>query len=202
MVFFDLFSGLSLANGLFEQVAGYMGKIMQRFRKILLVAVLGVVAFFALMGAKWYNTTVNDPIHPERGVYGMDGLEIWIDINARMPDFAREWGCKTLRDREKLVLGGQNTKPPYSCQEGFSWAAANATVAYDVIVKANVDQSSVGLSADKAQALRVCFDAKMAAAVTAEDIEQTNDDVASDAARKVVMAVSESARACKKEIGG
>ena len=175
---------------------------MASLRKIGSFAAVGGVAFVAMILGKWYHTAAMETIHPKRGVYGMDGMEIWIDINARMPDFAREWGCKTLRDREKVVLGGQNTMAPYSCQEGFSWAAAQAVVAYDVIVNANLDQSSVGMGAEKVQALRLCFDAKMAAEVTPDEIAQTNDDVASDAARKVVMAASQSARACKAEIGG
>lgn len=166
---------------------------------MVVVALLVVVAFFGMIIGKWYHTAAMETIAPQRGVYGMDGLEIWIDINARMPAFARDWGCKTLRGREAVVLGGQNTMAPYSCQEGFGILPDLA--AYDSIVKANLDQYAAGLSAEKAQGLRRCFDGKMAVAVTPEDIAAVNASVVGDAAKKVIVAVSESARTCKSELG-
>lgn len=137
-------------------------------------------------------------IDPNRGVYGMGGMEIWIDINARMPTFAREWGCKTLRDREKLVLGGQNTMAPYRCQDGFGTMPDMA--AYDVIVEANLDQAAAGISTQAAQALQLCFDAKMAMVVTPDDIASVNALVVGEATQKVIMAVGAAVRACKAEV--
>ncbi|MFZ1468170.1 MAG: hypothetical protein WAT09_04240 [Paracoccaceae bacterium] len=171
---------------------------MTKIKKIILLMVFAVVGFFALMVGKWYNTAMYEEIDPKRGVFGMDGMEIWIDINARMPAFAREWGCKTLREREKAVVGW-NSYPPYSCQEGFGTLPELGN--YDSIVKANLDQMAAGLSTQSTASLRSCFDARMAAAVTPEEIAALNDDVVADSAKKVILAVNQSARECKTELG-
>jgi hypothetical protein len=166
--------------------------------KIVQIGALAAVAFVGLIGGKWYYTAAMEPIHPDRGVYGMDGLEVWIDLNAAMPDFAREWGCKTLRDREKAALG-DNSLPPYGCQPGF--AEMVDVSAYQGAADANLAQAVNGLDAAKAEAVKACFDTRMAAAVTPEEIQGMNDfDQA--VMSKVVMAISESARACKAEVAG
>ena len=169
---------------------------MASIGKIVLIGALAVVALVGLIGAKWYYTSASGPIHPERGVYGMDGMEIWIDINARMPAFAREWGCKTLRDREKAVLGW-NSLPPYSCQPGFGEMADVS--AYQSAVDANLAQAVNGLDTAKAEVVKSCFEAKMAAAVTPEEIQAMNDfDQA--VMSKMVIAINQTARACKTEV--
>ena len=174
---------------------------MASAKKIVGLAAVAAVAFVGLIGAKWYHTTTSEAIDPQRGIFGMDGLEIWIDINARMPAFARNWACNTLLAREEPVIGGKRAPHlrPYSCQPGFG--SMQDVSAYETIVNANLGQATAGLDAAKAQALRACFDAAMASAVTPEDIAAANDDVASDAAKKVVIAASEQARACKAEMG-
>lgn len=162
------------------------------------IGALAVVAFVGLIVGKWYYTAAMEPIHPDRGVYGMDGLEVWIDLNAAMPDFAREWGCKTLRDREKAAMGG-NSLPPYGCQPGF--AEMEDVPAYQSAVNANLAQALNGLDAAKAEALKACFDAKIAAAVTPAEVQGMNDfDQA--VMSKVVLAINETARACKAEVAG
>ena len=171
---------------------------MASIGKVVQIGALAVVAFVGLIGAKWYYTAAREPIHPERGVYGMDGMEIWIDINARMPTFAREWGCKTLRDREKAVLGW-NSLPPYSCQPGFG--EMEDVSAYQAAADANLAQAVNGLDAAKAEAVKACFEAKMAAAVTPEEVQAMNDfDQA--VMSKMVLAINEAARACKAEVAG
>jgi hypothetical protein len=128
----------------------------------------------------------------------MDGMEIWIDINARMPAVAREWGCTTLRDREKAVLGW-NSLPPYSCEPGFGKLADKT--AYQSAADANLAQAVNGLDAAGAEAVRACFEARMAAAVTPEEIQAMNDfDQA--VMSKMVIAINENARACKAEVAG
>ena len=156
------------------------------------------MAFGGLIEAKWYYTAASEPIHPQRGVFGMDGMEIWIDINARMPAFAREWGCKTLRDREKAVLGW-NSLPPYSCQPGFG--EMEASTAYQTAVDANLMQAVNGLGASEAEAIKACFEAKMAAAVSPEEI-QAMDDFDQAVMSKMVIAINQNAGACKAEIAG
>jgi hypothetical protein len=172
-------------------VVASIGKIVQ-------IGALAAVAFVGLVGAKWYYTAASEPIHPERGVYGMDGMEIWIDINARMPSFARDWGCKTLRDREKEVLGW-NSLPPYSCQPGFG--EMEDRTAYQTAADANLAQAVNGLEAAMADAVKACFEAKMAASITLDEIQAMNqfDQVVMT---KVVTVINQNARACKAEVAG
>ena len=70
---------------------------------------------------------------------------------------------------------------------------------YDTIVNANLGQVTAGLDEAAATALRACFDNRMASAVTPEEIAAANADAASPAMQKVVLAVSEAARACKAQ---
>ena len=171
---------------------------MKKVKKVLGLTLLAVVVFFGLVIGKWYRTVTSEPIHPQRGVYGMDGMEVWIDINARMPNFAREWGCYTLRKREAVVLGGQNTIAPHSCQKDFATAVSQS--GYETIISGNIAQYSAGLNDQQAQALRACFDTKMAAEVTAEEIAAVNDRMVGDAAKKIILAANRTIRACKAEV--
>lgn len=158
------------------------------------IAAGALIAMVGLVGGKWYYTAAMESIDPQQGIYGMAGLEIWIDLNARMPGPLRDWGCTTLRDREKAALGGRNSLPPYSCQAGFGTLPDSSV--YDSIVTANLSQVTAGLDEIKATALRTCFDSRMASALTPEEIDAANADAASPEMQKVVLAVSEAARAC------
>lgn len=166
------------------------------------VAGLGALVVVAVAGAvlgKWYHTAALEPIDPKRGIYGMEGLELWIDLNARMPDAMRLWGCETLRAREREVSGGQNSLPPYGCQPGFG--EMEPKTAYQATVDGNLAQAVVGLDTAKAEAVKACFEAKMATAVTPEEIQGMNDfDQA--VMSKVILAVSDNVRACKEEVAG
>lgn len=48
------------------------------------------MTFFTLMISKRNYTAAKEPINPKCGVYGMGGMEIWIEINIRMPAVARK----------------------------------------------------------------------------------------------------------------
>ena len=168
-----------------------------RIGKAITILILAVVAFFALIVGKWYNTAAREPIDPQRGVYGMQGLEIWIDLNARMPAPLREWGCKTLREREKAVLGGQNTLPPYSCQPGFGTLPDKT--AYQAAADANLAQAAQGLDATQTAALTACFETKMAEAITPDEVQAMND-YDQTVMSKVVIAINQTARTCKAEV--
>ena len=175
------------------------GAFVPSISKIMQIGALAVVAVVGLIGGKWYYTAASEPIDPKRGVYGMDGLEIWIDINARLPSALRTWGCDTLRGREREALGGQNSLPPYSCQPGFGEMADKT--AFQSMADANLAQALTGLDAAKAEVVKACFEAKLAAAVPPEDIRAMNDfDQA--VMSKVVLAINASARACKAEVAG
>lgn len=167
--------------------------------KVAQIGALMAVALVGLVGGKWYYTAAIEPIHPERGVFGMDGMEIWIDINARMPAALRTWGCDTLRLREREALGGKNSMAPYSCQPGFG--EMEDVSAYQSAANANLAQAVNGLDAAKAEAVKACFEAKMAAAVTPAEVQGMNDFDQS-VMSKVVLAINDSARACKAEVAG
>lgn len=170
---------------------------MPTIGKILQIGFVGAIAVVGAIGGKWYYTAAMEPIDPQQGIYGMAGLELWIDLNARMPAPVREWGCTTLRAREKVTLGGQNSLPPYGCEPGFGTLPDSTT--YDTVVNANLTQVTAGLDATKTTAIRACFDTRMAAAVTTEEIAAVNDDPASPSMQKVVLAVSDAARSCQAE---
>lgn len=173
------------------------GENMANLGKVAKIGALSAIALVGLVVGKWYHTAALEPIDPQRGIYGMDGLEIWIDLNARMPAFARDWGCTTLRSREKVALGGANSLPPYSCQPGFGSLPDSTT--YDSVVNANLGQATAGLDPAAAEALRTCFDARLAASVTPEMIAAVNADPASDSMSPFVVAVSQAARDCKPQ---
>ena len=176
---------------------------MNRIRKITGMAVLVCLIFVGLMIGGWYRITTASTIHPTRGIYGMEGiesLEIWIEINRYMPNAARQWACDTLLARETAVT--KMTRPenavPYSCQHDFGTRAATGTP-YDTIVDGNLRQFKEGLSPEQEAALKTCFEAKMAASVTPEQIAATNDsDI--PAMKAVVGAASISARECRAEV--
>lgn len=90
------------------------GAFVPSIGKIVQIGALAVVAVVGLFGGKWDYTAASEPIHPKRGVYGMAGLKIWIDINAHLPSALRTWGCDTLRGREREAF------PPCRCQPGFA----------------------------------------------------------------------------------
>ena len=67
---------------------------MSRVVKFGLIAALAGVAVFAMVFGKWYHFTTASSFTQNEGVYADPGLEIWIDLNARMPDRLRLWACR------------------------------------------------------------------------------------------------------------
>lgn len=153
---------------------------MKKPIKYLLIACAAIVAFFAYMTLDWYRFATSAEIDPKRGVYGNDHLEIWIDINARMPEAMRLWACQTLREREKTVLGGQNTMPFYSCQPDFGKYASPSSQSESVI---NAMAHSAIFRAEQKNAtdeqknkVRTCMINALNAALTVEQKEALNAD--------------------------
>jgi len=173
--------------------------MMASVGKVAQIGALAVVAFVGLVGGKWYYTAAMEAIDPQEVAYVMKGLEIWIDLNARMPAEVRSWGGDPPRAREREALGGQNSLPPYSCQPGFG--EMEDKTAYQSAADANLAQAVAGLDATKAAAVKACFEAKMAAAVTPAEVQGMND-FDQTVMSKVVLAISDSARACKAEVAG
>ncbi len=173
---------------------------MSKLTRVAIVFVIAVVSFFGLMIGKWYETTTSEAIDPKRGIFGMPGLEIWIDINMRMPDSARKWACATLLARETADAGFDRSVAayPYSCQPDFGTYTPGP--AYDSLVSVNLDQAGDGLDPVKTKALRACFDAAMAKEVTPDDIAAVNDSSDMAVLKRVVIAANTTARACRAEV--
>lgn len=70
---------------------------MKKLPMVLLVAVVAVVA---VIGGRWllYVTNTNDPLD-----------EVGIELNSRMPEPLRKWGCAQLK------ANFENRLPPYGC---------------------------------------------------------------------------------------
>jgi hypothetical protein len=77
-------------------------------KKLLTVLMVAVVAVAGVIGGRWllYVTNTNDPLD-----------EVGIELNSRMPDPLRKWGCVQLK------TNFENRLPPYGCAAtgGTGW---------------------------------------------------------------------------------
>jgi hypothetical protein len=72
---------------------------------------------------------------------------------------------------------------------------------YQIAVDANLAHMIAGLSDTEAAEVKACFDSRMAAGVTPEEVQAMNDyDHA--VMSKIIVAVSDAVRACKASTGG
>jgi hypothetical protein len=77
---------------------------MRILRLVFIVAFVG----FMLAGFQWYRYITNTESPYQ---------EVGIELNSRMPEPIRKWGCDRLHETFA------NTLPPYGCQagDGTSW---------------------------------------------------------------------------------
>ena len=77
-------------------------------KKLLMVLLVAVVAVVGVIGGRWllYVTNTNDPLD-----------EVGIELNSRMPQPLRQWGCTQLKSNF------ENRLPPYGCAAvgGIGW---------------------------------------------------------------------------------
>ncbi|NJM82671.1 MAG: hypothetical protein HC844_09335 [Tabrizicola sp.] len=148
------------------------------------VAVLTLVFIFQ----DWYRFAKYSEIDPKRGIFGNDHLEVWIDINARMPAPMRKWACKTLLEREAAVIGGTG-RAPYGCDPDFDPnavgpAMSEALIGSMVTNSVRVAQSR-NATAEQLEAIKACMQTEFVAKLPPELIEKvdgaTYDPVAADA---------------------
>jgi hypothetical protein len=164
--------------------------------------VLWVVAIAALtlgyVVQDWYRFAKYAAIDPQRGIFGDDHLEVWIDINARMPAPMRRWACKTLLDREAEVLGGRGAVP-YGCDPGFD-PNAPAAVMSAVMIESYLNNATVlaegrNATSEQTAAVKSCMQADFVAKVTPEQraaLDGASPDPATmSALGEVAMAASE-----------
>ncbi|WP_275789599.1 hypothetical protein [Pararhizobium gei] len=77
-------------------------------KKLLVVLFAAVFAVVAVIGGRWliYVTNTSDPLD-----------EVGIELNSRMPEPLRKWGCARLKSNFA------NRLPPYGCMAvgGQDW---------------------------------------------------------------------------------
>lgn len=177
---------------------------MRRWKMALLVGIGTGLGVALMIGAKWYHTTTAEPIDPRRGLFGMAGLEVWIDLNARMPDFARLWACETLLAREAAVVGGGRVMPlPHSCQPDFKARQAMRAALSDTLVQVNLDQAlarAPAATAAQRAAFEGCFRAAFAKAMPASRLAEANAGD-TDAMREGAIAARAAADGCLGPLG-
>lgn len=172
---------------------------MTKLKKILLFIIVMALGTVGMMGWKWYKVTTVATIDPQRGVYGMDDMEIWIDINVRLPAPMRKWACQTLRNREKVVLGGQNTMAPYGCSADFNPSKTYDTA--DAVIEGHLRNTEYlagkkGADAGQTAAAKACVADALKAGATPEIREGlAADPMVSDA----IIAMQRLATAAQKE---
>ncbi len=69
-------------------------------KKLLTVLLVAVVAVVGIIGGRWllYVTNTSDPLD-----------EVGIELNSRMPEPLRKWGCAQLK------TNFENRLPPFGC---------------------------------------------------------------------------------------
>ena len=76
--------------------------------KLLRLAVIVVLVFVVVLGGFWYRYVTNTESPYQ---------EVGIELNSRMPEPIRKWGCDKLRSNFSSAV------PPYGCStgDGTSW---------------------------------------------------------------------------------
>ncbi len=139
--------------------------------------VLAAVGFGVLLGGSvlqdWYRFAKTGDIDPQRGIFGNDHLEVWIDINAAMPTPMRKWACKTLLDRQTAILGGEGPAP-YGCAADFDPNAAPTVMSKAIIdslvTTAGIRAESSGASVEQVAAIKACMATEFVAKIPADQI--------------------------------
>ncbi|HTO31044.1 MAG TPA: hypothetical protein VL202_07710 [Pararhizobium sp.] len=69
-------------------------------KRLLTVLIVAAISVFGVIGGRWliYVTNTSDPLD-----------EVGIELNSRMPDPLRKWGCAQLKANFEARL------PPYGC---------------------------------------------------------------------------------------
>lgn len=69
-------------------------------KRLLTLLIVAAIAVFGVIGGRWliYVTNTSDPLD-----------EVGIELNSRMPDPLRQWGCAQLKSNFEARL------PPYGC---------------------------------------------------------------------------------------
>jgi hypothetical protein len=174
---------------------------MLRLEKALFLGVGVGLAFVILFASKWYFVATKDPISANRGVYGMENLEIFIGINTSvMPNFAREWACKTLIAREKVAMGGRNSFPPHGCQPDYAEQIAQGPkTMMETILSTNLSQVkglAPNATPEQIAAFETCLKAGIDAAVP-QDQQALAEERETKATKLLIIEASKASRTCR-----
>ena len=178
---------------------------MASFGKVVLAAVGVAVLAGGFVVQDWYRFAKYSEIDANRGIFGNDHLEVWIDINAAMPAPMRKWACKTLLDRETAVLGGAGAVP-YGCAADFDPNAAAAVMSTaitdGVLSNITLRAQGSGATADQLTAIKTCMAAEFIAKIPPEQIEAVNGASPDPAAMSALsVAGQEAGAACLTAAG-
>lgn len=172
-------------------------------------AVFGVVGIAVLFGVfmlqDWYRFAKYSEIDPQRGIFGNDHLEAWIDINAAMPAPMRKWACKTLLDRETAILGGVGPAP-YGCDPNFD-PNAKGPLMSQVLIDSTMTNATViaegqGATKDQSAALKTCMATEFTSKILPAQIEALNGSSPDAATMTSVVAMGQAAtKTCFASVG-
>jgi hypothetical protein len=161
-----------------------------KLNRLIIVALLAVIAFFALVVGDWYRFVKYAELDAKRGVYGNDHLEVWIDINLMMPAPVRAWGCKTLLAREEKVLGFRPGRAPLGCNPELENLPALDVYMLSFTANAELELDRNNATPAQKESVTACLKAEVLAALTTEQQEALKSGTDTEA----VMAVTDLGR--------
>lgn len=179
---------------------------MNKALKLVAMVAAVIVMFFGYMVFDWYRFATAGKIDPARGVYGNDHLEIWIDVNARMPNDWRLWACKTLLDRQAAVMGGEGAMPPYSCQPDFQ-SYSKPLTHIETIISGHAHQAAqlAGMQKGATQAqqdqIMACVKAELPKALTPEQATSLEGELTGEVLMPINQLANTVREACLAKAG-
>lgn len=176
---------------------------MKTLRNAVILVLAVIVLFVAYLGLDWYRFTTKGELSPTRGAFGNPKLEIWIDVNARLPDSMRLWGCRTLMARQTEIMGRPGPEP-WGCQKGFG--AAPTMTRSQTLVQRYAEQAAFmatqrGASEEQARGVLDCVKAGIIAEVGPEALAALDKEATSKTAIAINTAARAPTQSCLKAIG-
>jgi hypothetical protein len=187
-----------------RQVLHRQGFSMGLVKKLALYGVIIAAITLVYVLQDWYRFAKHSEIDPQRGIFGNSHLEVWIDINARMPSPMRQWACKTLLDRQEAAMGRPGAEP-YGCTANFDEMSAMTVsdgLMQSFLAAAEYDAQQRGGTPAQVEAVKTCMQTDFIAKVTPEQIAGMNADEMDNALMTEVSAAAGAAmQACLAQQG-
>lgn len=175
---------------------------MKKLRTIVLWLLAVMALFVVYVGIDWYRFTTNGEFSPTRGAFGNPKMEIWIDVNARLPEPLRLWGCRTLMDRQQQVMGRPGPEP-WGCSADFGKLRDTRS---QLLVEKYAEQAAFmavqrGATKEQGQGVLACVKAGMLEGLGSETLAALDKQVTSEGALAVNAAARLPTERCLKAIG-